>query len=171
MPTRVVAHNRRALVARNRASAAKSTGPRTAAGKAVSSKNALTQGLTAQTPRDEQAVADRDRRIADPAAVVAPRDACEQGLVARLAPALQRLERADHLESRSFELALPIGPQSPCAILTLSARCRHAFEVINRDRATAVQEIAVCHRRLAASQRVKGADKARLRNEPTSRCS
>jgi len=128
MPARTLSHNQKGLVARNRANAAKSTGPRTAAGKAVSAKNALTHGLTAQTPRDEADVADRDRRIAELAAVIAPGDAYEQGLVAGLASAVQRLERADHLERRTFEVALPLGLRRTGAIRTLNSRYGHAVD-------------------------------------------
>jgi len=171
MPARTLTHNQKALCAHNRANAAKSPGPVMEGRKAVSSRNALTHALTAQTPRDEADVADRDRRLAELTAVIAPRDAYEHGLTARLASAFQRLERADHPKSRSFEVALPIGPQSAGAILTLNARCRHAFEVIDRHRATAVQAIATSHRWLAALRRVEEADEARLRNEPTGRFS
>lgn len=155
MPGRALTRNQKALFARNRANGAKSTGPRTVEGKAMSSWHALTQGLTAQTPRDEAAVAYRDRRIAEPAAVVAPREAFERGLVARLASAFQRRERVGELASGSFETALPIGPPSPGAILTLNARCRHVLEAIDRDRASTEQENAVCHRPSAALRRVE----------------
>ena len=122
----------------------------------MSSKNALTHGLAARTPRDEADVADRDRRIAALEEVVAPRCAYERGMVARPASALQRRERADHRESRSVELALPIGPRSAGAILTLDARCRRGFEAIDRDRAGAVREIATGHGQRAARRRVEG---------------
>jgi hypothetical protein len=170
MPTRALIHTQKALVARNWANCAKSTGPRTAAGKAVSAKNALTHGLTAQTARDEADVADRDRRIAELAAVIEPRDAYEQGLLARLASAFQRLKRADHLESQSFDVAPPIGPQSAGAILTLAGG-RHAFERIERDRAAAGAALAGHHQGPAALRRVEGAGEAQLRNEPRDRFS
>jgi hypothetical protein len=48
----------------NRANAKASTGPRTAAGKARASRNAITHGLAANGPIDEAEAADRDRRAA-----------------------------------------------------------------------------------------------------------
>ena len=93
--------------ARNRANAQKSTGPRTAAGKARASRNAITHGLAG--PVDGAEVANRDRRAAALALEIAPGGAVEAALVERLAAAFQRLEKADHLEAQLFDGCIPLG--------------------------------------------------------------
>lgn len=166
MCARQPSHHQRQLADQRRANGAKSNGPKTAAGKERACKNALTHGLTAETPRDEADQADRDRRIAELVEVFEPRDANELALIARLASAYQRLERADHYESQAFQVALKVGPQSSGAILALNPRCQTAFELVNRYRATAVNEVGLCHRLLAALRRAEEVAQARLRNEP-----
>ena len=166
MPARQPTHHERQLADQRRANGAKSKGPKSAGGKARASKNALTHGLTAETPRDEADQADRDRRIEELVEVFAPRDANELAIVARLASAYQRLERADHYESQAFEVALKVGPQSSGAILALNPRCQTAFELVNRYRATAVNEVGLCHRLLVALRRAEEVAEVRLRNEP-----
>ena len=99
--------------ARNRANARASTGPRTAAGKARASRNAITHGLAARGPVDEAEVADRDRRAAALALEIAPEGPVEAALVDRLAAAFQRLETADPLEARLFDGAFRPGDVPP----------------------------------------------------------
>jgi len=89
-----------ARIRANRENAKKSTGPRTARGKAISSRNALTHGLTAQTrfpPANHPAwfgalVADLFNRLR-------PEGAAEEFLVRRIAANQWRLARAIPLDA------------------------------------------------------------------------
>jgi len=89
-----------AQVAANRRNAGRSTGPRTAAGKAVASQNALSHGLTAEqiVLFDEQAedlarFREELRRALDPA------DEMEEQLAERIVLCAWRLRRAARLEA------------------------------------------------------------------------
>jgi hypothetical protein len=84
----------------NRLNALKSTGPRTAEGKARSSRNALTHGLTAQEvviPGEDPAAyqASRQQLIDD----LQPNGSCEVELVERLAATFWRLRRIPRFEA------------------------------------------------------------------------
>ena len=84
----------------NRLNALKSTGPRTAKGKARSSRNALTHGLTAQEiviPGEDPAAyqAFRQQLIDD----LQPNGSCELDLVERLAATFWRLRRIPRFEA------------------------------------------------------------------------
>jgi hypothetical protein len=84
----------------NRLNALKSTGPRTAEGKARSSRNALTHGLTAQEvviPGEDPAAyqASRQQLIDD----LQPNGSCEVDLVERLAATFWRLRRIPRFEA------------------------------------------------------------------------
>lgn len=92
----------------NRRNAAKSTGPKTAAGKAVASQNAWQHGLTARQ------VACRDEDGADFAAyraalraALAPADAVEEDLAERIVLYSWRLRRAVEAERGIIDTALP----------------------------------------------------------------
>ena len=92
-------------VAANRRNAARSTGPRTAAGKLRSRQNAYRHGLTAETvitslehSADYQAF---ETGLFDD---YAPHGAVEHELVARLASLLWRLRRAARIETELFEI-------------------------------------------------------------------
>jgi hypothetical protein len=149
-----------AIRARNRANAQKSTGPRTAAGKARSAMNALTHGLRAETPRDEADVADRARRAALLMETFAPTDAFETALVHRMAAAFQRLERADHLESQAFDSAVMLKEPTPGAIITQQQRVQAGFSAINRYRATAQQDLFNAYRMLEVYRHQRGDEAA-----------
>jgi hypothetical protein len=97
-------------IARHGDPTAHATGPRTQAGKAISSMNSLKHGLTAKTVvlRGENQ-ADFDRLTEQLLAEHAPAGTLETELVAEIAACLWRLQRARRyestiLESSSFEL-------------------------------------------------------------------
>ena len=92
-----------AQIAANRCNALRSTGPRTAAGKAVSSRNALRHGLTARAT----VVLDEDpqdflRLQAELWTDLAPQDAREELLVETVVQAAWRMRRAWRAEARLF---------------------------------------------------------------------
>ena len=89
----------------NRRNALKSTGPRTAAGKQTSRRNAVRHGLTAETVIS--ALEDAKDYQAFEAAITADYDAqsaVERELVLRLASILWRLRRATIMETGLFEI-------------------------------------------------------------------
>src|SRR5260370_14096919 len=89
----------------NRRNALKSTGPKTAAGKEQSRRNAVRHGLTAETVIGMLEDAEDYRQFE--AAVISDYDAqsaVERELVLRLASLLWRLRRATTMETRLFEI-------------------------------------------------------------------
>src|SRR6266567_2530194 len=89
----------------NRRNALKSTGPKSAAGKDQSRRNAVRHGLTAETVIGMLEDAEDYRQFE--AAVVADYDAqsaVERELVLRLASILWRLRRATTMETGLFEI-------------------------------------------------------------------
>jgi hypothetical protein len=89
----------------NRRNALKSTGPKTAAGKEISRRNAVRHGLTAETVIS--ALEDVEDYRAFEAAITADYDAqsaVERELVLRLASILWRLRRATTMETGLFEI-------------------------------------------------------------------
>ena len=89
----------------NRRNALKSTGPKTAAGKDQSRRNAVRHGLTAETVIGMLEDAEDYRQFE--AAVIADYDAqsaVERELVLRLASLLWRLRRATTMETGLFEI-------------------------------------------------------------------
>ena len=100
-----------AQTAANRRNARKSTGPRTAGGKAASSRNALRHGLTARAPLvlDENA-SDFDRFCAEMRATLAPRDPREDLLAEAMAQAAWRLRRAARAEAALFNTWISRSP-------------------------------------------------------------
>ena len=122
--------------ARNPADAEASTGPRTAAGKARASRNAITHGLGAGAGGRGRGrgpgPARRGARFGDRA-----RGAVEAALVERLAAAFQRLEKADHLEAQLFDGASRLGDVPPGMRLYRRTDRRRTLAVPGRYRATA----------------------------------
>jgi len=111
-----------AQIAANRRNALKSTGPRTAAGKAASSRNALRHGLTARAAvvLDEDAQ-DFDRFRAELLTALAPRDAREELLADAAADAAWRLRRSVRAEAAHFDRAgrLDLGLAQHRELMTL----------------------------------------------------
>jgi len=95
----------------NRRNARKSTGPKSARGKARSARNALKHGLLAQdvvvdTPHGHERQADFDALLADLVADLKPQSLIEQTLVERIATCYWRLRRAQRLEAGAIRSAL-----------------------------------------------------------------
>ncbi len=167
MPARALTGKQLAIRERNRASAQKSTGPRTVAGKARSARNALTHGLTAESPRDEADVADRAQRAALLIETFQPADDFELALIHRMAAAFQRLERADHLESQALDSAFSLRPRTAGAVLANQTRMQTGFSAINRYRATAQTDLFNAYRMLEVYRSKRPDDvEAQLQNEP-----
>jgi hypothetical protein len=96
-----------AKVAANRANAQLSTGPRTAAGKAASARNAVRHGLLSAAPvvAGEDPVA-WERHRAEVSASLGPVGAMEQQLAARAALLLWRLARVARFEAATVSAGL-----------------------------------------------------------------
>jgi len=89
-----------AQVAANRRNAGRSTGPRTAAGKAVASQNALSHGLTAeQIVLFDERADDLARFRAELRQALEPADEMEEQLAERITLCAWRLRRAARLEA------------------------------------------------------------------------
>lgn len=89
-----------AQIAANRRNAAKSTGPKTAAGKAVASGNALRHGLTAKAVvLFDEAPKDFAAFHAELHAALDPADAFEEALAERIASCAWRLRRVGWIEA------------------------------------------------------------------------
>ena len=82
-----------------------STGPTTAKGKAISSKNALTHGLTSTQLLNEQELCDYEYIYAELEAEYEPKGITERLLIRRCAQAYVRLQRTVLAESSAFEMA------------------------------------------------------------------
>ena len=97
-------------VAANRRNAAKSTGPRTAEGRAISSANAVTHGLLAgqvvlPDESHEHFGAFREEFMVD----LSPVGALEEVLADRAAAMVWRLRRAAKFEERMIDAELELG--------------------------------------------------------------
>ena len=88
----------------NRRNARKSTGPKTEAGKAASSANAISHGLTAagDVLLQDESVDAFEELQRDMLADLAPRDALQGMLARRIVQLLWRLDRAARLEAELF---------------------------------------------------------------------
>lgn len=112
-----------AQIAANRRNARKSTGPRTAEGKAVVSQNAIRHGLTARQDvigAEDQAAFDRhrDRIFAE----LAPVGCVESMLAERAAGLLWRLRRSGSIQNQAFDSLIEEMAANPLARLTRSLR-------------------------------------------------
>ncbi len=116
-----------AQIAANRRNARRSTGPRTAEGKAIVSQNAIRHGLTARQDvigAEEQAVFDRHRervlRELEPVGVV------ESQLAERVAGLLWRLRRSDSIQNQAFDTLIEEMVTSPLSKLTRALQTRRS---------------------------------------------
>ena len=162
MPTRPPSPKQLAILERNRASAQRSTGPRTGAGKARAVQNALVHGLRAEAGRDQDDVADRLRRAELLIDTFRPEDPFEEALLHRMAAAFHRLEKADHLESQVLDTS--VGELSAGQMFSRLAKVQTGFAAINRYRATAQTEVLNAYRMLLVHRR-QGAE-PEMPNEP-----
>jgi hypothetical protein len=97
----------KAQIAANRRNAAKGTGPKTAAGKAVASRNALRHGLTAeQVVLFDEAAENFASFHAELRAAYEPADAVEEELVERIVVCAWRLRRVARAESGLIDEAV-----------------------------------------------------------------
>ena len=115
--------------AANRRNVQKSTGPKTAKGKACSARNALKHGLLAKdvvidTPDAAERQSDFDALLADLIAGLQPQGIIEETLVERIATCYWRLRRAHRLEVGAIRGALdPPDPHAaPTSVFNFSIR-------------------------------------------------
>jgi len=134
-----------AQIAANRRNALKSTGPRTAAGKAASSRNGLRHGLTSRRAvvRGEDAQ-DFERFRAELRSALAPRDAREEVLAETVVQAAWRQRRAWRAEAALFKRGPRIPPLRELMILKrYEAAADRAFyralTLLERGRAAALR--------------------------------
>ena len=99
-----------AKIAANRANAKKSTGPRTAAGKAASSRNNTRHGLTAKLfLLDTEDPAQYEALRSDLIDSYRPANAAELMLVEEIAQNFWRLQRARHIEADNMNAGAPLS--------------------------------------------------------------
>ncbi len=164
---------RHALLAHTRRIKAPSTGPKTAAGKAKSSANALKHGLAAEIIRDADELQRFRTRLARLRDDLQPEGEMEDILVERIAFATNALERADRLERETLSMARR-PDDTDGATLLHSQRCRHALDSAARFGAVADNKLWRALRALKALQteRYRQAaielEKAILQNERSS---
>jgi hypothetical protein len=152
-----------ARVAANRLNAQRSTGPRTAAGKARSSRNAVKHGLLARQPLladEDPAEYDelRDRLVE----ALSPDGAVEEVLVDELLGVLWRLRRLRRVEVALYSIGAPapvlealrLAGEADAVVGAAFSSQAHAFSTLSRYEAALVNRL----RRTLA-------DLERLRNE------
>jgi hypothetical protein len=116
--------------AASRANAARSTGPRTAAGKRRSARNALRHGLLARAPvLENESRCGFDEMLRQYIQHFAPRDAAEESTVEQMCSAAWRRRRLWSLEREALELELA-GQASPDEL----KRTANAFNSLARAR-------------------------------------
>ncbi|MFP4361181.1 MAG: hypothetical protein ACLFTG_10950 [Alphaproteobacteria bacterium] len=134
---------------RNRRNAQRSTGPKTAEGKARASRNARRHGLAAGDVVDPRERGEAEAHRTGLEQALRPRDHLEAGIVERMARALARLDRIDRLESGVRDErgdragALPVDP---AALRRLSG--------LDRYRGEALATLRRARRELDAARRI-----------------
>jgi len=142
-----------AQIAANRRNALKSTGPRTAAGKAASSRNSLRHGLAARAaavPGEDPA--DLARFRAELMAALAPRDAREEWLAETVVEAAWRLRRVWRAEAALFNRHGRSAPSCLRELLVLqryevaaNRRFHRAIAMLERGRSPVQrQRVSIC---------------------------
>ena len=122
MTARRIADPKKALAEQRRVNGAKSRGPVTAEDKARSAGNAVTHGLSATIVRNPEAQQRHALRLAALTAELQPATPLEAALVARIAFALHRLQRAERLEAPTFASADDYGESDgACCCATAAA--------------------------------------------------
>jgi len=115
--------------AASRANAARSTGPRTAAGKRRSAQNALRHGLLARaTVLENESRCGFEEMLRQYTKHFAPRDAAQERAVEQMCSATWRRRRLWSLERDAFELDLA-GQASPDEL----GRTPNAFDPLTRN--------------------------------------
>jgi hypothetical protein len=142
----------------SRRNGAKSRGPKTAEGKARSSRNALKHGLRAEKysvlpDEDAAEFAALEAALTDE---LAPEGVLQSILVGRIARAVWRLERAEQLEVELFEWRRRQGGGIGVALIRDGNGTR-SFETILRYRGAAQAELTRALRTLKALQAEKAA--------------
>ena len=147
----------------SRRNGARSRGPKTAAGKARSARNATRHGIASRTfvlVREEERAA-HAALCTDLSARLRPRGALEEHWVQRLLDALWRLSRLDLLEARALEALLEGGEGG--GLPSLATLCRYRARIARdiRDAEERLRELRAA--RLEETARRTARDPARLR--------
>jgi hypothetical protein len=137
----------------SRRNGAKSRGPRTAQGKARSSRNALKHGLRAETfvafgDEDQEAFEALEAALEDE---LAPQGVLQRLLVGRIARAAWRLERAERMEGELLGCHCGVDGNLGLALIR-DGRGARAFETLLRYRGAATAELSRALRCLKALQ-------------------
>ena len=147
----------------SRRNGARSRGPKTAAGKARSARNATRHGLTARTVvlvREEERAAHAALR-ADLSARLRPQGALEEHWARHLLDALWRLSRLDLLEARTLETL--IEGEAGGGLPSLATLCRYRARIARDIREAEERLRELRNARLEKTARRTARDPARLR--------
>ena len=147
----------------NRGNSKRSTGPRTPEGKAASSNNAKTHGLSAADPVLPHEDRDQFNELLQSfRSTLAPKNVHEEFLVSQIAAACWKLQRADRIEVAMYTARDSAGVTSDALIAQafIDKDIAAGFERLNRYRAGLERNYHRCVRELRTARK--------LRNEPNS---